>query len=136
MGRHKWQHEASVLPQLRGQELALKMLKVLVELGVDPHKEDTLKQTPIFYAAREGNSALVDYFISLGREDLNRQDKYGQTAIYYAVREGHIKMVQHLIELGANFDIADTKNQRPIYYAIQQSRFEMCKFLIDKGADL
>jgi ankyrin repeat protein len=41
-----------------------------------------------------------------------------------------------LIELGANFDIADTKNQRPIYYAIQQSRYEMCKFLLDKGANL
>lgn len=112
------------------------MVKVLVEMGVDPHKEDTLKQTPIFYASREGNANLINYLISLGSEDLNRQDKYGQTAVYYAVREGHIKTVQQLIDLGANFDIVDTKNQRPLYYAIQAGRYEMCKFLVDKGADL
>lgn len=57
---------------IRDHELALKMMKVLVEMGVDPHKEDTLKQNPIFYAAREGNAALITYLISLGSEDLNR----------------------------------------------------------------
>lgn len=103
---------------IRDQELALKMVKVLIELGVDPQKEDTLKQKPIFYAAREGNIALINFLISLGSEDLNRQDKYGQTAVYYAVREGHVATVRHLVDLGANLDISDTKNQRPIYYAI------------------
>ena len=57
---------------IRDQELALKMVKVLIELGVDPQKEDTLKQKPIFYAAREGNIALINFLISLGSEDLNR----------------------------------------------------------------
>lgn len=51
---------------VRDQELALKMMKVLVDLGVDPNKEDTLKQIPIFYAAREGNNNLISYLISLG----------------------------------------------------------------------
>ena len=41
-----------------------------------------------------------------------------------------------MIELGAQFDIADTKNQRPIYYAIQHNRYEMVKFFIDKGTNL
>jgi len=53
------------------------MVKVLVEMGVDPLKEDALKQTPIFYAAREGNEAVINYLISRGVEDLNKQDKYG-----------------------------------------------------------
>ena len=57
---------------IRDQELALKMVKVLIELGVDPQKEDTLKQKPIFYAAREGNIALINFLMSLGSEDLNR----------------------------------------------------------------
>ena len=57
---------------IRDHEQAIKMMKVLVEMGVDPYKEDTLKQIPIFYAAREGNSSLISYLISLGSEDLNR----------------------------------------------------------------
>lgn len=41
-------------------------------MGVDPLKEDALKQTPIFYAAREGNTNLINFFISRGIDDLNK----------------------------------------------------------------
>ena len=124
---------ASVIPD--GPEAAFKMIKVLTELGVDPTREDTLKQTPLFYLCREGNAPAIDFLLARG-DNVSRQDRYGQTPIYYAVREGHIRTAQQLIEKGAAFDHADTKNQRPIYYAIQHNRFEMVKFLIDKGADL
>ena len=36
------------------KEVAFKMIKVLIDLGISPLKEDSLKQTPLFYAAREG----------------------------------------------------------------------------------
>lgn len=58
------------------KELAFKMIKVLVELGMDPIKEDSLKQTPIFYASREGNADAINYLCSKG-DSVNRQDKYG-----------------------------------------------------------
>ena len=77
---------------IKDQDLAFKMLKVLVELGIDPVKEDLLKQTPLFYASREGNSAIIDYLCNTCGDTVNRQDKYGQTCIYYAVREGHIRV--------------------------------------------
>ena len=86
------------------------MIKVLVELGVNPQKEDTLKQTPIFYAAREGITEAIEFLITEARDNVNRQDMYGQTPIYYACREGHIKTVQQLIGHGAEFDILDSKN--------------------------
>ena len=37
---------------IRDPEVSFKMIKLLVELGVSATKEDTLKQTPLFYAAR------------------------------------------------------------------------------------
>ena len=86
------------------------MVKVLVELGMDPIKEDSLKQTPLFYASREGNSQVIDFFCNQCGDSVNRQDKYGQTCLYYAVREGHVRSVQQLIDLGAGFDHEDTKN--------------------------
>ena len=80
------------------------MIKVLIELGVDSKKEDTLKQTPLFYACRQGNAAAIEYFITEGGDNVNRQDMYGQTPIYYACREGHVKTVQQLVELGGEYD--------------------------------
>lgn len=87
-------------------EQAFKMIQLLTDMGVDPKQQDMLKQTPLFYASREGNNKVVQFFIN-GGDDVNRQDKYGQTPIYYAVREGHIKTTQILIDHGAQFDIAD-----------------------------
>jgi len=117
-------------------DLAFRMMKALVDLGISATREDSLKQTPLFYACREGNNQAVAYLVKDCRDNVNRQDKYGQTAIYYAAREGHIRTTQLLIDLGADFDHADTKKQRPLYYAIQHNRFEMVKFLVDKGADI
>lgn len=48
------------------------MVKVLVELGVSSIKEDSLKQTPLFYAAREGNSNLINYLCGEGGDHVNR----------------------------------------------------------------
>ena len=92
------------------KDLAFSMLKLLVEqFNVDPIKEDTLKQTPLFYAAREGNSTIIRFLAEQCGENLNRQDKYGQTAIYYCVREGNIQVTQLMIDLGADFDLPDVK---------------------------
>lgn len=78
---------------IRDPEQSLKMIKMLRSLGVDPTKEDTLKQSPLFYASREGLTEVIDYLCTEGANQVNRQDKYGQTPVYYAVREGRIKTV-------------------------------------------
>ena len=49
---------------IRDAELSLKMIKVLVEMGVDCQKEDSLKQVPLFYAAREGHLNVLSYLVS------------------------------------------------------------------------
>ena len=79
---------------VRDPETSLKMIKMLVSLGVDPQKEDSLKQTSLFYASREGLTNVIDYLCTEGGNQVNRQDKYGQTPVYYAVREGRIDTVQ------------------------------------------
>ena len=98
-------------------ETALKMVQVLVEMGVNPLKEDLLKQNPLFYCAREGNMKVAQLLVQKGA-DVNHKDKYGQSAVYYSIREGLIQMTQFLIDSGANFDMPDSQQKRPIYYAI------------------
>ena len=84
--------------------MAFKMIKVLTEMGISPLTDDSLKQTPLFYASREGNNLAVQFFIEEWKDNVNRQDRYGQTPIYYAIREGHVRTTQLLIDLGALID--------------------------------
>ena len=46
---------------------------------------DDNKQTPLFYAAKEGNVEAVAYLIGKGA-DATRTDRNKQTALYYAVK--------------------------------------------------
>ena len=48
------------------------MINVLVEMGIDPVREDSLKQTPLFYAAREGNAKVIDFLCSQSPDIVNR----------------------------------------------------------------
>lgn len=61
---------------IKNENISLKMCRVLIEMGADPTREDDLKQIPLFYAARDGYSSVVNYLIDQGC-DVNRADKYG-----------------------------------------------------------
>ena len=45
------------------EEQAIKMITILIQLGVDFHQKDNLKQTPMFYAARDGKCKLLQFLI-------------------------------------------------------------------------
>lgn len=60
------------------------MANFFISKGVDPKYKDTLKQTAIYYAAREDHAELIKILVKLGC-NLNDKDEYGQTPIYYAV---------------------------------------------------
>lgn len=68
------------------------MLELMVQLGVDLHQKDSLKQTPLFYAAKNGYLKLQRLLVGNGM-DVNQIDTYGQNAIYYAVNAGHFESI-------------------------------------------
>ena len=65
------------------------MITILIQLGVDFHQKDNLKQTPLFYAARDGKCKLIQFLIEQGLKT-NDVDIYGQNAIYYSVDKGQL----------------------------------------------
>jgi ankyrin repeat protein len=52
------------------------MIKVLEGMNVDIFMKDNLKQTPMYYAAREGKTKVIQYLIDKGL-DVNNIDTYG-----------------------------------------------------------
>lgn len=72
------------------------MIEFLTSLGVDSTANDSLNQTPLFYASRDGRALLVEYFLKQGCLP-NHIDTNGQTSIFYAAREGHLEVCKKLV---------------------------------------
>ncbi|WP_395750589.1 ankyrin repeat domain-containing protein [Prosthecobacter sp.] len=102
----------------------LEMMKVLVELGADPHKPNADGSTPLMAAAglgcyapdEEAGSedecvAACDYLISLGA-DVNAVDRKNQTAMHGAAYKNLPKVARLLAAKGAKMDLWNRPNNR------------------------
>lgn len=58
------------------EDAALRIIEILIESGVDLQQKDSLKQTPLYYCARDGKSKLVQFFVEQGL-NVNEIDTYG-----------------------------------------------------------
>jgi ankyrin repeat protein len=115
---------------IKSDDLAVRMARVLRELGVKPDQADTLNQTTLYYAAKEGKVKLVEFLVGEGNCNVNHVDTYGQSPIFYACREGHLDAIKKLVDYGADADLVDNSGETPIYYAIKTSRSEVVEYLI------
>lgn len=61
---------------IKDETAAINMLKLFMEMGVNPNSIDALLQTPIFYAAK-GGAANVCEFLAQNGCSVNQLDCYG-----------------------------------------------------------
>lgn len=120
---------------IKDENTCQKMVEFLLSQGVDPAAVDSLNQTPLFYACREGKTNLIDMLVKFGCMP-NQIDAYGQTPIFYAAREGHQEILRKLVHYGADCDIVDKNGQTPLYYAVRGGKLDSVEFLILNGADV
>ena len=77
---------------------------ILLEKGVSFDTKDTIGRTPLHYAVREENGALVRMLLELGA-DIESQDVLRMRPLYWAVRIGSLPLVRMLLDFGANPDV-------------------------------
>lgn len=86
---------------------ALALSRSLVERGIAVnHLDNDLKQTALFFAAREGHVLTTKFLLSVGA-DPNILDLRGQTALFYAVAKGRVETAEALVKGGAGLDFVD-----------------------------
>jgi ankyrin repeat protein len=83
------------------------MVEVLTQCGVRIKTSvDSLKQTPLYYAVREGHDRVIDALVD-GGLNVNHLDIYGQNPIYYAISSGNVQITRLLVNKGADPDVVD-----------------------------
>jgi len=125
--RRCYAHFVAARPRRLGGALAL--TRRLHRLGVGLDAPDAVGQTPIFFAAREGNVDCIEY-LARDKCDVDRQDRHGQTPMFYAAREGRPDAVRLLRRLGAGADVADRRGQTPLFYAAREGHVPCAELLL------
>ena len=117
---------------------SLDCCRALVRLGSTAALADIHNQTPLFYAAREGRSEIVEWLVKEGGCAINHIDRNGQTALFYAAREDKLTCVMKMInELGADPLIRDVYKKRARAYLKAPTQKQTFDFLseIERARD-
>lgn len=89
-----------------------------MENGANPDFRDHLKQTCLFYFAREGKFKCVELLVDKYKVDFEPFDINGQTPMFYAALKDRLSCIKKLIERGANVQHVDAlMNQTALFYA-------------------
>lgn len=120
---------------MKNEEDGLKIVRHLHKQGVDLTTKDTLDQSALFYASRDGKPNILSFLIECGCS-ANNKDQYGQTPIYYGARDNRVDICQKLIEFGADVNNEDMHNQTCMFYAAKQGNIDICAKLLEAGANI
>lgn len=114
------------------------MLKALVlSHGLDATAVDTrMGQTPLFFAAREGDLEACEFLLEQKCKPDDLDNSFSQSALFYAARQGHEAVAELLLERRALVDRGDVREETPLFYAASGGQASMTAMLSERRADL
>jgi ankyrin repeat protein len=107
----------------------------LIEAGAKVDVPNKSGETPLCFAALNGNLKLVAELIVDGA-DVNNSHNESATPLCYAAQNGHLEVVSALLKYGAVIDKVDKKGLTPLVLAAKNDRIAIVMNLIKRGADV
>jgi len=99
--------------------------------GCDINQDDSLGNTPLIWAAWNGNEGVVKILLGRGDVTPEKSDRCGRTPLYCAAMKGHEGVVKILLERDdVNPDAPDPLNQTPLSYAAMKGHEGVVKILL------
>lgn len=123
--------------------------RLLVDGGVDIESEGCFvdeypSATPLWWAAKEGQGALVEYLLAKGA-NLEYAYYADKTPLAMAAESGHASVVGQLLRHGADLRFRDRNPTRgwfrpdpdtPLAMAVDKGRVDIAKAMIDHGVEV
>ncbi|XP_028138661.1 ankyrin repeat, SAM and basic leucine zipper domain-containing protein 1 [Diabrotica virgifera virgifera] len=91
---------------------SLKIVKLLIEKGVNVKATNRKKMTALMFAADAGNLPVVKYILPLSDKDA--QDNQKWNVLFWAVNGNSVDMVEFLLEEGFEYMVSDIRNNTPL----------------------
>uniref|UniRef100_A0A0E0RJM7 Serine/threonine-protein kinase BSK1-like TPR repeats domain-containing protein n=1 Tax=Oryza rufipogon TaxID=4529 RepID=A0A0E0RJM7_ORYRU len=109
--------------------------KFLVEeSGLDVNSVGHKGETPVFYAAIDGNVQVLGYLLDHGGDPVKPEER-GCTPLHNAAENGHDEAVRLLLSKGVHVDPLNYRGA-PLHLAASKDRVQAMKVLLEHGADL
>ena len=105
----------------------------LIEQGGDVDSATDLGVTPLWLAADNGSSLMVDALLARGANP-NLNLLFGETLVMTAAHSGNAELVRSLLAAGASPQGAVTRNQTALMWAAGQGHAEVVAALLNYGA--
>lgn len=109
-------------------------VRFLLAQDVDPNGKDYWKMSPLHYAAKSGNVAVMKLLCDGGADIDDQKNKRKRVPLHYASSKGHEGAVKYLLSCGAALDVQNKKEYTPLHYACKHNRLSIAKLLLEKGA--
>ncbi|KKT23685.1 MAG: hypothetical protein UW09_C0003G0207 [candidate division TM6 bacterium GW2011_GWF2_43_87] len=90
----------------------LDAVKFLIKKGADVNQGNWRLMTPLFFAVRDANLAIVRCLVEEGKADVNSVNEWKETPLFLAGRaDKDLEIVKYLIEKGADVGVKNNKNE-------------------------
>jgi ankyrin repeat protein len=108
----------------------------LIQSGAEIETRTIHQQTPLHYAAREGNcnnlDIIVDFYLARSIS-LNLQDLKGTTALHLAATSGRPESVKILLQAGADPCIRDARGRNALHFAAEFEENSNARKVLRRG---
>ena len=124
---------------------SLSVSRLIMNSIEDKHPKSCKKQTPLHYAAENGNFDICQLIVGINANKgklNNSRDLEGNTPVHMAAKNGHLSVCELLIGLKENADNAFSANIQnstgitPLHLAARNGHLSVCQFLVGKVENL
>jgi hypothetical protein len=112
-----------------------RVLRGLLERGVDISRRNSNSWTPLMVASFAGNRQVADMLIGSGA-DVNAQDPRGYAPLHWAAFKNYHEVVQLLLQRGAFVNIKSASGLTPLLQASARGALASMQLLLRYGADI
>lgn len=125
------QRDAALLDACRRSDTE-RALRLIAE-GADIRAEDEERMTPMGYACRAGNEAIVEELLRRGIEPREYSGRWERPALYRATESGNLSLMKRLLRAGADPWGVDCEDDSMLSAAVRSGKPEVFDFLLDMG---
>lgn len=112
----------------------IKLVKLFLELGVNPNIANENKQAPIHLAVLDNRLDIIK-LLKMYNADLEIPCELEQTPLHLAVNTSNLEIIKYLIEQGADMNIVDENCKSVLDYAIDEKNVNILKYFLSLGLD-